>query len=518
MPQITELLIEGLKGFIEAQSIPLTRLTLLVGPNSSGKSSIIQSILLLKQTIEETSDAGVPLLTRGKLTDLGSMRDLLSRHDTTRPLRIGAKLSVKTKPERANAPGVFWWRTVAGPLSAWMRFHFSADAKGRPSLDDVVVGEGDWGSALVTLTPTTADQSRRLRARRRSEYQFRIGHINGDNSLLASHWEVFRRRLSRLVDELKTRGTEIQGLKEWVARELAQQSPFSWADDYDFASYLRDIRALADEAIIERDNFLPISGMLGGWSEDNPLESLRLAALSTHFSAADVAHFAVYLGSGIGQALEQIRYLAPLREFPSRYYVTRGSSWSDVGKSGEHGPDLLNEDDELAGKLNEWLTRLSIRYQVNVQSFAPDVYALGLRDSSCGVDVTAADVGFGISQVLPVLIQSLFSKEDTIIIEQPELHLHPRLQAELGTFFAERVARSRNSFVIETHSEHIILRLQALLRRKAIPGFKHTDVSVVYVDSNDGYTRATPIPIAENGDFEREWPDGFFPERLTELL
>ena len=124
------------------------------------------------------------------------------------------------------------------------------------------------------------------------------------------------------------------------------------------------------------------------------------------------------------------------------------------------------------------------------------------------------DVGFGISQLLPFIVQSLATERQIISIEQPEVHVHPKLQADLGDLLAEAIQKSKNQFIIETHSEHLILRLQRLVRNKQI---KPEDVSVIYVSRGTEGAKAERLRIDEDGDFIDEWPNGFFPERLREL-
>jgi predicted ATPase len=136
------------------------------------------------------------------------------------------------------------------------------------------------------------------------------------------------------------------------------------------------------------------------------------------------------------------------------------------------------------------------------------------------------DVGFGLSQVLPVIVQSLISKKKNILIEQPEYHLHPRLQAELGDMFIEAaLGERRNTFLIETHSEHLILRILRRIRETAegtlpadLPPIKPDDVSVVYVQPGDAGSRIIPLPVNEEGEFTEPWPEGFFTERAKELF
>lgn len=125
------------------------------------------------------------------------------------------------------------------------------------------------------------------------------------------------------------------------------------------------------------------------------------------------------------------------------------------------------------------------------------------------------DVGFGISQMLPFIVQSLAANNQIITIEQPEIHVHPGLQADLGDLLAEAITEPYcNQFIIETHSEHLILRLQRLVRTKKL---QPSDISVVAVRRGSEGSIAVPLRLDEEGDFMDEFPGGFFPERLREL-
>ena len=132
------------------------------------------------------------------------------------------------------------------------------------------------------------------------------------------------------------------------------------------------------------------------------------------------------------------------------------------------------------------------------------------------MNVALPDVGFGISQLLPFIVQSLVPGEQIISIEQPEVHVHPKLQADLGALLAEVIINEphQKQFIVETHSEHLILRLQRLVRKKEI---KPEDVSVIYVSRGPEGAKAERLRLDEDGDFIDDWPGGFFPERLREL-
>jgi predicted ATPase len=157
------------------------------------------------------------------------------------------------------------------------------------------------------------------------------------------------------------------------------------------------------------------------------------------------------------------------------------------------------------------------------QSKSQELVLLDLRSKTA---VTHRDVGIGISQVLPVLVHAYASKNKLIAIEQPEIHLHPALQAELGDLFIESaLGENGNHFILETHSEHLILRLLRRVRESTEGelengkrGLRPADISVLYVEPTDQGSSVIELPVTADGDFSRPWPNGFFGERSTELF
>ncbi len=151
---------------------------------------------------------------------------------------------------------------------------------------------------------------------------------------------------------------------------------------------------------------------------------------------------------------------------------------------------------------------------------------LVLIDKRTSTTVSHRDVGIGVSQVLPVLVSAYASGDKLIAIEQPEIHLHPKLQAELGDVFLESaLGEAGNRFLIETHSEHLILRILRRIREtsdgeplggKTAVYPEH--VAVLYIQPGPDGAEIVHLPITPDGDFEHPWPDGFFDEREEELF
>jgi predicted ATPase len=148
---------------------------------------------------------------------------------------------------------------------------------------------------------------------------------------------------------------------------------------------------------------------------------------------------------------------------------------------------------------------------------------ISLWDLSSNLKVMSSDVGVGISQLMPLVIASLTRQKGLVACEQPELHVHPRIQVAIGDLLTQ--ANDKASFLIETHSEHLILRLRKRVRQttdEELPaGLKPVDkddISIVYLEPSENGVTARRIKLDEDGEFMSKWPQGFFSERREEYL
>ena len=244
----------------------------------------------------------------------------------------------------------------------------------------------------------------------------------------------------------------------------------------------------------------------------------------------------------IKRSLESTFYIGPFRERPQRYYTYRQVVQDYVGQTGENFSNHLYDETVLA-KVNAELAAIGVEKEIEVVkpsgengNFA-DLFTVNVKDLVNGQSVNIQHVGFGFSQLLPIVVQCVLAEDSTILIEQPELHLHPGMQAELGDMFIRSITsdkypgqivenqRANNSILIETHSEHLILRILRRIRETAndeLPGtlpFIHPDdVAVLYVQPGENGSEVIEIPITEDGEFAEPWPNGFFAERAKELF
>src|SRR5208283_2650606 len=259
-------------------------------------------------------------------------------------------------------------------------------------------------------------------------------------------------------------------------------------------------------------------------------------------------------GEIVRDELRKLCYVGPLREVPRRSHTPATSPDESRWANGLAAYDtLFFADDAFIDKVNEWLTqedRLNSGYSVEVKKYReletdnPLMLALlqgrildedaDLRDSvlslpvkrrllirneANNIEVAPQDIGVGISQVLPVVVAALHNKTGIVAIEQPELHIHPALQVALGDLFIEQVRECTDlTFILETHSEHLMLRF---LRRIRETGEQEApdnrtltpaNLSIYFIEQGENGISCLPIRVDEDGDFIDRWPHGFFAE------
>jgi len=235
------------------------------------------------------------------------------------------------------------------------------------------------------------------------------------------------------------------------------------------------------------------------------------------------------------RVFSRISYLGPLRSRPKRIYEFSRQYTDTVGASGEFTIDALaqrNQPDDADGSivesLNTWFEAFEIPYTVELSGVGDevlgDIAKLTLVDKRTGVRVAATDVGFGIGQVLPIVLEGILASgvsgrprtRKTICVEQPELHLHPRLQANVADFLIQTHERGGCQWIVETHSESLMLRIQKRIREGKLSKEK---ISVLYVEPMGPMgSEVKKLRLSDNGTFIDEWPGGFFEESFREMF
>jgi len=223
------------------------------------------------------------------------------------------------------------------------------------------------------------------------------------------------------------------------------------------------------------------------------------------------------LAKDLKDKFSSVTYLGPLRSHPSRFYAPKVDQSESVGKQGEFVAKFIFESAGVGESINEWFSFFEVPYELTATNLGNDVTGpvinLQLKDKRTGVTVGPADVGFGIGQMLPIIVEGVVRDDSVICIEQPEIHLHPRLQAHLANFFVSTC--DKNQWIVETHSEALMLRLQSMISRGQVDP---EDIAVLYVEPTATGGEVIRIRLDKDGDFIDAWPEGFFEERIKEKL
>lgn len=232
--------------------------------------------------------------------------------------------------------------------------------------------------------------------------------------------------------------------------------------------------------------------------------------------------------------LEQTEILGPLRKAPERTYLFSGERPRHAGVGGEQTVDILATDQSrrgrskgnIAKKVSRWLQMAEVASNVKIDQIYDSArhFEVSVTHPVTGESVNLADAGYGCSQVLPVLVAgyNLAQRErgpsDNLIyiVEQPEIHLHPKAQAELGRFFLD-LRKSGITSLVETHSEHMIVRIQSYIADPDTP-LSPDDVVFYYVYGEGEGKHVKKMEVDETGTFTEEWPEGFFPQHMEEAL
>ena len=422
--------------------------------------------MLLKQTLG-SHDSDVALNTRGPLLNAGSYTDLVYRHKPSEQVTMEFRFSTRPRrPERDKELGSI------PPVEIRMDFD-AGDYPGDINLS---------GYRLFDRMGRHVLTRRRLKSGRYSNSgfpRFAKGMFGAaddpllDLKALDDDWPALRSRV-RDVRPQHFRFTGREALETLIAdigrRESASQD------------------------------------------EDGQEVALEISALTVLYSGT-LQNAAARLDS----VLENLSYVGPLREPFRRIYEVSGEMPANVGIRGETAPEILfqSQDVSLLKDTNTWLSKFGARSTLEWEAATDDAFRLVLTEKGSPA-TNIADVGFGFSQILPLIIQGLTLPDDGVIVaEQPEIHLNPRLQGVLGDLFVSIVNQDKGIFV-ETHSEHLLLRVRRLIAEGELSA---SDVSLLYVEQDDGKATIRSIEVTDNGHIEpADWPKGFFEDSLREAL
>lgn len=439
---LTELKFTNFKSWATAD-LTCGRITGVFGTNSSGKTSLLQFLLMLKQT-KDATDRALSLDLNGALVQLGTARDMIHLHDENRSIAMRASFDV--------------------------------------------------GAEIAINDPSSKKNSTITKSN--------ILSIESDISI--HNKAPLATRLSYQLGELMF--------------ELSSKSK-------DISQFELKARSLGDT----KNDFGFIRTKGRAWQLPGPIKSYAFPDQArTYFQNAG---FLADIEATYEHIIDRTFYLGPLREYPKRDYLWARSRPSDVGMRGEKAIDAIlaatdaNEKRNLRHKAHlrpfqemiaYWLREMGLIESFTVEEIATDSnrWQARVRTKPNASEVLLTDVGFGVSQVLPVVTLLQYVPEgSTVILEQPEIHLHPLAQAGLADVIIQAATHRRVQVIFESHSEHLLLRLQ---RRIAEGALNSADVKLYFCDAPNGTSTLTPLDVDLYGAI-RNWPDKFMGDAFNEV-
>jgi len=462
--------LENFKGFSELKNLKIKPITILCGTNSCGKTSILQSILLLKQTLE-SKNPNQTLLLNGRFVKLGYFQDLIYQKKDDGKIKFTIKLNNLTDK-------ILAFSNYANPD---MQFGMYNDSYGL------------FYALVVELT------------------------LCSENDI------IYIAELSFNVSAGYDYANIIDSLQISLHRKIKNKYLVKWSD-----IEIEHKRFGETEANLNFSNIFHVNLDLDA-IKDFKEKQKRKEELSNLVNAFSL------LNDCLNDIYSNITYLGPLRGEPEREYIYRDEI-VEIGNKGENAAFLFlslqdkpikdhffyhNNDFEkvqetdLKQAVNKWFDLMKIK-NFEAEILNKIIYLNLAASSYDNTQVGIADVGFGVSQIFPIVLEGLrMDKGNTLLLEQPEIHLHPNLQMQLSDYFIS-LALSGKNIIAETHSDHIINRLV----RRIVEDEKHNLkdlIGIYFIKPSEEGSIFEEIEIVDTKGITN-WPIDFFDQTANEQM
>lgn len=607
---ITKWKLFNFKSVRSLTELPMGQLTIFAGPNSSGKSTILQSMLLINQTILSRVESRSVVLN-GPITKLGQFDDLRSFNSASNQITIGWEYRPSDSEEITPYSRLYSSRRRNGTLRS-ISCEVSFDvAPTFPQQDLLQLNPRLFASnfSSVYQTDDSLEHRASIQVTRSKPYAEKLRELNIEEpedeitqQSLAYDLELDASSLSEVKEDLNSLIPIGCTLRHFLPRILSARFDFreqkaNLISDTitDFSSrplsYRRPIDGytiipepiiellinqiskelilqvlpnLQQQTLYQGSQYPPVSleDWLDGLRRINTIDRIKLRkAIQEHEpslgeeihtlvmnseecqNAVQIKQLPSYLSDAVRFIdfvfTNRVKYLGPLRDEPKPLYPLATSvDPADIGLKGEFTAAVLDLNKErkikyistssfkepnvdsdgisrsLEAAVIDWLQYMGVAEKIHTEDSGKYGHKLQVTTPGTSILHDLTHVGVGISQVLPILVMCLLAEPDTtLIIEQPELHLHPRVQTLLGDFFLSMALLGKQC-IIETHSEYIINRL----RFRAAAAKSETIASlmkVYFVEKKEGNSEFRPVEVNKYGAIT-DWPDGFFDQSQSE--
>ena len=577
---IKEWKLNNFKSIDKEKDFEFRPLTIFTGANSSGKSTILQSILLVTQTLQSPI-ASRSIVLNGWFKKFGTYSDIVNRRIDKKKIKFGFALS---NDGYSEFDMMYRYRFDEEVKSVNCEFELSSDGKEeclqpvlrhtrletntkndkREIKDVLIIKKGGARSdeektviekCKATYQPSDFEYS--ISKRNKIKFGY-YGHDYADWNLLGVGMFHFMPNYAIIYtkyrDQLKSglinclmmgkdlirnerdkekvislvKGRVLEIVEEIFEKKKYEDGRFekvreSIMNDMTFSRLIQVFRYVTLD-IGEKQKYVDsIAAKLDAIQEEYVTERLPLYFFSGVDFVRDFFN-------------EKIKYLGPLREEPRSLYPleSNGNSF-DLGLKGENTAavfennktkkvkyvsprffeegklgDIIPEESTLSEAINAWLVYLGVANKMSTNDKGKMGHELKITTDIRNMEQDLTHVGVGVSQILPILVMCfLAGKGDSIILEQPELHLHPKVQTRLADFFVSINALGKQC-ILETHSEYLINRLRYLVAKTDDEKIAN-DTMIYFVEKEEGHSVYRSITINKYGVID-DWPKGFFDE------
>ncbi|AEF86889.1 conserved hypothetical protein [Treponema primitia ZAS-2] len=597
--------VSNFKSIQEKTTLDIGPLTIFAGTNSSGKSTLLQSILLIAQTLSNRFPLR-PVILNGPLVSLGQFNDIKSFNIKEKNIELAfscepPKNSIKGNIQKIACSISFYadsspkqpgyHLTQVEPILLSTEFKIKRNDSNtsiiirnfkkneideNPNIIDIRqkrrlkyieindekgkklnVGQELIGCELAHFLPRTLFCEIEQTESITQDFIYELkGIIKKDDNTIDNHYPSSYSWIENdyLFPEV------LYYLLEWEEGALEEVFGFSILDDGDKArlsftfenlkEIVEDLEPLKQEKVADILLRNDLSGYIGSaiehwnWKREAD-DEVDYDILIKDYTLEEVpmpeiiSHSVQYLFESFAT---NFRYLGPLREGPNFSYLNKYiEDPYDVGIKGENtaavlsigryipvkyipsacftGPEIKIETTEvrLIEAVDDWIKYIGVAHSVESQDQGKQGYELKIKMKENGPVCDLTNVGVGVSQVLPIVVMFLLAPGDaTIIVEQPELHLHPSVQTRLADFFLS-IALANKQCIIETHSEYIIDRIRFRIASSPIVHDDSRNKSIqditklYFVEKPNTITKFRPIEINEFAVMS-DYPEGFFDE------
>jgi len=527
-------------------SLEVKPLTILLGANSCGKSAILNSFLMLSQSIETSSQTDTPFRLNGSRVGMGESLNLIK--DKNKKNKLGfsfefndlssvEKIISNIKRDCLDAHFAFIRHTYQ--LLRRVDAHSSSMTQLIEELDSMYFETDDFTEEHhVKITKMVCSFIKIYRSNKE-----KIDN-NRNDSLSKSITTYFNKVSLKKIEDCIVGLIQISSMK-LTAKKISMEFGYNKKDDYLYISkvvleneeneVIIDIDIDSHHDVFLNSDIINIDRLRRSRSEFKKLMDFKslvlcderedLRFLSFQYFSQSQNPFAIYLSRMIFASLNELKesfiglninHVSPLRAFPQRYYLLDKAVYHNKLNSldGIELAEVLKNNPQIKDEINILLAEFKIA--IEIEKVNDIIHKISVNQDAVYLELT--DVGFGISQVLPILVQAYLSPKNSItIIEQPEIHLHPKMQAWLTDALIKIAINESKRFIIETHSEALVRRIRLrIVDDESLLNEDH--VAIYYLEKNkiDYKTEMKNVTIDPDGDIS--WPSEFMDVEINDTI